>query len=216
MKAALAAILCYGMVGSSVFAQEDEGRNVLTATAGLNSSQFSEDGSENVDCLWCLAFGADLIFGQRGPLSFSSGMHYTPSGSEYRFGEGEGYSIETRSALGYLNIPVEARYEFGAGKFKPFVRGGGVFGLLLAAKSKTTMNFNGETNETETDIKNQKKSTNLGLSLGGGVSFPLGKYRGVASVRYLLGLTNIVKDEQAPSAKTRDLTYSVGIGVPIL
>lgn len=36
-----------------------------------------------------------------------------------------------------------------------------------------------------------------------------------ASVRYLIGLTNVVKDDRSPGAKTRDLTYSVGIGIPI-
>jgi hypothetical protein len=112
-------------------------------------------------------------------------------------------------------IPAEVRYEFGTGKIKPFVRGGGAFGLLLSAKSKTTTNFNGRKTESETDIKDQKKSTNLALSLGGGVSFPLGKYRGLVSVRYLIGLTNIVKNEEAPGARTNDLTYAVGLGIPI-
>jgi len=100
--------------------------------------------------------------------------------------------------LDYLNIPVEASYEFGAGKIKPFVRGGGTFGILLSAKNKTKTNFNGREDESETDIKNQKKSTNLGLNLGGSVSFPLGKYRGFASMRYVIGLTNIVKDDKMP------------------
>lgn len=215
MKTALVIMLFCVVVAPAILAQEGDSGSSLTLTAGFNSSRFSEENSENVDCLLCLGFGADLLFSQRGPLSFSSGAHYTPSGSEYRFGEGDGYSIETRSALGYLNIPVEAQYEFGAGNVRPFVRGGGIFGLLLAAKSKTTTNFNGEKNETETDIKDQKKSTNLGLSLGGGVSFPLGGLRAVASVRYLLGLTNTVKDDRAPSAKTRDLAYSVGVRFPV-
>ncbi|MGH7601902.1 MAG: outer membrane beta-barrel protein, partial [bacterium] len=149
----------------------------------------------------------------------STGMQYRQSGSEYKsgedFGEGGSYSFETRESLGYLNIPAEVRYEFGAGKIKPFMRGGGTLGLLLSAKSKNTTNFNGRKNESETDIKNQKKSINLALSFGGGASFPLGKYRGLVSVRYLIGLTNIVKNEEAPGARTNDLTYSVGLGIPI-
>jgi opacity protein-like surface antigen len=215
MKTVLMAILCRGVIVPALFAQDGGRGRTLTATAGLNSSRFSEQNSENVDCLRCLSLALDFIFGRSGSIFFSSGMLYTPSGSEYRFGEGEGYSVKTRSALGYLNFPLEAQYEFDAGRFKPFVRGGGVFGVLLAAKNKTTTEFGGQKDETETDIKNQKKSTNLGLSLGGGVSFPLGKFHGVANVRYLIGLTNVVKDDKAPSAKTRDLTYSVGIGIPV-
>ncbi len=219
MKKALMILLLLGLAMPALRAQDSGGRRSVEVTGGTNHSRFSED-VEGAECLWCWFFGADVIFFQNGPLRFSSGMHYRGSGSEYKsgenFGEGGSYSFENKEALNYLYIPVEARYEFGAGKIKPFVRGGGGFGLLLSAKSKTKTSFNGQENENETDIKDRKKSTNLALSLGGGVSFPLGKYRGTASVRYLIGLTNVVKDDRAPSAKTRDLSYSVGIGIPIL
>jgi len=200
-------------------AQDGNGKREVVLSAGTNHSRFSEDieGGE-ADCLLCWLFGAEVIFAQRGPLQFSAGVNQTGTGSKYKSGEegGEGgsYSFENKETLNYLNFPVEARYEFGAGKIKPFVRGGGALGILLSAKSKTKSNFNGRENEDETDIKKQKKSTNLALVLGGGVSFPLGKFRGVAAVRYGLGLTNIVKDDKAPSAKTRDLSYTVGVGLP--
>jgi len=203
---------------SSLQAQDGNGKREVLLSAGTNHSRFSEDIDGEVDCLLCLLFGAEVIFSQSGPVQFSTGVNQTGTGSKYKSGEegGEGgsYSFENKEVLNYLNIPVEARYEFGAEKIKPFVRGGGTFGILLSAKSKTKTNFNGQENEDETDIKKQKKSTNLGLNLGGGVSFPLGKFRGVASVRYLIGLTNIVKDDRMPSAKTRDLSYAVGIALP--
>lgn len=189
----------------------------IELSAGVNQSRLTDDGA---DCLcWQLFFGADVIFHQSGPLRFSSGVQYRGSGSEYRsgedFGDGQNYSFETSERLSYLGIPLEARYEVGAGKIKPFVRGGGLLGFLLSAKSKTTMTFNGRKDENETDIKAQKKSLNLALSLGGGVTFPLGKYRGSASVRYVLGVTNIVKAQEAPSARTNDLTYAIGLGLPL-
>ncbi len=203
---------------SSLQAQNGNGRREVLLSVGTNHSRFSEDIEGEADCLLCLLFGADVTLFQSGPVQFSTGLNQTGTGSKYKSGEegGEGgsYSFENKEVLNYLNIPVEARYEFGAGKIKPFVRGGGTFGLLLSAKSKTKANFNGNENEDETDIKKQKKSTNLGLNLGGGVSFPLGKFHGVASVRYVIGLTNIVKDDRMPSAKTRDLSYTVGVALP--
>jgi len=217
MKKIIPALLLLAMVAPALLAQDSGGRRSVEVTGGTNHSRFTDEGAE---CLlgWC--FGADVILCENGPLRFSTGAQYRNSGSKYKsgedFGEEGGYSFETRERLGYLNIPVEARYEFGAGKIKPFVRGGGTFGLLLSAKSKTISNFNGRKDENETDIKNLKKSANLALSLGGGVSFPLGKYRGLVSVRYLVGLTNIVKNKNAPSARTNDLTYAVGLGIPIL
>lgn len=216
MKKSLLLLLLLAALVSRTHAQ-NSGTPGVEASAGVNQSRLTD---EDADCLcWQLFFGADVIFHQRGPLRFSSGAQYRGSGSEYRsgedFGEGESYSFETRERLSYLGIPLEARYEFGAGKVKPFVRGGGMLGFLLSAKSKTTMTFNGRKDENETDIKQQKKSLNLALSLGGGVTFPLGKYRGNVSVRYLLGVTNIVKAQNAPSARTNDLTYSFGVSLPI-
>ncbi len=212
-------VAALAIFGTLALRAQDTGGRSLAVTAGTNQSRFSEDGNDEADCLMALFFGADVVLCDHGPLRFSTGMNYTGTGSSYKSGEegGEGgsYSFENKETLTYLNIPVEARYEFGAGKIKPFVRGGGTFGLLLTAKSKTTTNFNGQKNEDETDLKNRKKSTNLGLNLGGGVSFPLGKFRGVASVRYMLGLTNIVKDDNAPAAKTREVSVAVGLLIPV-
>lgn len=217
MKKNLLLLLLIAIAAPALHAQNSDNRRSLEVTGGTNHSRFTDEGA---DCLLGLFFGADLVLCENGPLRFSTGVQYRQSGSEYKsgedFGEDGSYSFETRESLGYLNIPAEVRYEFGAGEIKPFVRGGGAFGLLLSAKSKNTTDFNGRKNESETDTKDQKKSVNLGLSLGGGVSFPLGKYRGIVSVRYLMGLTNIVKNNGASSVRTNDLTYSVGFGVPIL
>lgn len=217
MKKNLLMLLLLAAAVTPVLAQGTGNGPSAELSAGVNQSRFTDEGA---DCLcWQLFFGGDVIFYERGPLRFSSGAQYRGSGSAYRsgedFGEGENYSFETSERLAYLGIPLEARYEFGAGNLKPFVRGGGMLGFLLSAKSKTTTTFNGRKDENETDLKQQKQALHFAFSLGGGVSFPLGKYRGSASVRYLLGVTNIVKTKNAPSARTNDLTYSVGIGIPL-
>ncbi len=211
--------LCLILTALTQRAQAQDRGNApsVELSGGVNHSTFNDEGA---DCLcWLKFLGADVIFYERGPLRFSSGAQFRGSGSEYKsgedFGEGESYFFETREQLDYLYFPVDARYEFGARKIKPFVRGGGMLGFLLSAKSKTTMTFNGRKDENETDIKAQKKSANFALNLGGGVSFPLGKFRGTVSMRYLLGLTNVVKSKNTPSAQTRDLTYSVGLGIPL-
>lgn len=210
-------LMLFGLtaVVAPLWAQNPDPGPSVEVTGGVNQSRFSDEGAE---CLLGVFFGADVVWCERSPLRFSTGMNFRSSGSKYKsgedFGEGESYSFETRETLRYLNVPVEARYQFGAGKIKPFVHAGGTLGFLLSAKSKSTINFNGRKTENETDIKNQKKSTNLALNLGGGVAFPLGRFRGVASVRYMIGLTNIVKNAEAPSAKTNDLSYTVGLALP--
>lgn len=175
MKKNLLLLLLIALAAPALHAQNSDNRRSLEVTGGTNHSRFTDEGA---DCLLGLFFGADLVLCENGPLRFSTGVQYRGSGSTHEFGEdfGEGgsYSFETRESLRYFSIPAEVRYEFDAGKIKPFVRGGGTLGLLLSAKSKTTTNFNGRKNESETDIKDQKKATNLGFSLGGGVSFPLG------------------------------------------
>jgi hypothetical protein len=220
MKKILLMLLALGIVAPALRAQDSENKRSLVVNAVLNTSKFSEENSGDSESMICPCLGVETNLYQQGPVQFSSGLLYMRSGSGYKFGEefGEGgsYSNESRIVLTYLSIPAEARYEFGAGNVKPFVRSGGMLGFLLSAKSKNKTGFGGQENKSETDIKNQKKSTNLGLILGGGVSFPLGKFRGIASLRYAIGLTNVVKDDRAPSAKTRDLLLSFGIGFPIL
>ncbi len=219
MKRALTSLALIFLLAASLCAQETGNRPNLFLTGGTNSSRFSEENDTGAECLRSLFFGADYLLCPNRPLSFSTGLYYQSSGSKYKsgedFGEGGSYSFENKEVLNYLTVPLEARYEFGAGNIRPFVRGGGTFGILLSAKSKTKTTFNGQENEDESDIKDQKKSTNIGLTLGGGISFPLGKFHGTASVRYGLGLTNVAKNEGAPSAKTRDLTYAVGLGLPL-
>ena len=219
MKKVFLSPVLFLLLAAALSAQEAEKGRKLFLTAGTNNSRFSEENSEGAECLLRLFFGAEYLFCPNRPLSFSTGMQFQGSGSKYKSGEntGEGgsYSFENQEVLNYLAFPLEARYEFEAGKIRPFVRGGGMFGILLSAKSKTKTTFNGQENTDETDIKNQKKSTNIGLTLGGGILFPVGKLRGTASVRYGLGLTNVVKSENAPGAKTRDLTYAVGLGLPL-
>jgi len=219
MKKILLMLLPLGLIASALRAQNSGNGRSLVPSVGLNVSKFSEEGVEGSESLVCPCLGVEAVLYNQGPMQFSSGLWYMRSGSGYKFGEdgGEGgnYSIETREVLTYINVPAEARYEFGTGSVKPFVRGGGMLGFLVSAKSKTTTNFNGNKDTDETDIKNQKKSTNLGLILGGGVSFSLGKYRGVAGVRYVVGLTNIVKNANAPTAKTRDLLFSFGVAFPM-
>ncbi len=220
MKKTLLMLLSLGLVATTLDAQDSDNGRSLAPSLGLNVSKFFEEGVEGSESLVCPCLGVEAVLHDQGPVQLSSGLWYMRSGSNYKFGEGGGgeggsYSIETREVLTYINVPAEARYEFGTGNVKPFVRGGGMLGLLLSAKSKTTTNFNGNENKNETDIKNQKKSANFGLLLGGGVSFPLGKYRGVAGVRYVIGLSNIVKNAEAPTAKTRDLLFSFGVAFPM-
>lgn len=220
MKNIMSSLLALGLIAPALRAQDSGDKRSVVVSAVMNTSKFSEENSENSESMICPCLGVETNLYQQGPVQFSSGLLYMRSGSGYKFGEnvGEGgsYSNESRVVLTYLSIPAEARYEFGTGNVKPFVRGGGMLGFLLSAKSKNKTSFGGQENKSESDIKNQKKSTNLGLILGGGLSFPLGKFRGLASVRYAIGLTNVMKDDKAPSAKTRDLLVSFGIGFPIL
>ena len=81
-------------------------------------------------------------------------------------------------ALTYLDFPILVRYRFSIpGKdVGPYLYSGPVLGVLLTATGSSTVNGK----KTDTNIKNQMNSVDIGLAFGGGVQFG----RVLADARY--------------------------------
>ena len=93
------------------------------------------------------------------------------------------------------------KFAFGSGDTKPYVMAGPTFGYLLSAK------------QDETDIKDDVKSIDFGLTFGGGVSLPMGNNTVFVEGRYTLGLSDI-NDDSGPDAdkiKTKGIQIMAGI-----
>lgn len=178
-----------------------------------------DDGGEGLDGIFCPIFGVMRnipISEENG--SVTTGVMYIGSGGESgRTASEEGYEYSTKNTykLGYLAFPVQGKYTFGKGKVVPFLNAGASLGVLLSAKREFSSTINGETSAEETDIKDDLKSTNFGINVGGGVIIPLGERSLTASVNYGHGLTDIIKDPgtEDASLKTRDIKFTLGINL---
>lgn len=166
-------------------------------------------------------------------LAFSSSMEapplttlHTPMGGVY-FGIGLGiFSIQPEilyvrmgarmeetpdwmeDRLDYIQVPLLLKINVLPGPISPMVYGGPYGAYLLKA---TGVSYISGVTES-TDIKDQVKSTDYGVTFGGGIDFKLG-VKLSAEVRYNLGLANITKNPSAGEwVKNRCLMVLVGIG----
>jgi hypothetical protein len=157
---------------------------------GMNMSNLSTDpaGLEDADTLQSFALG--IWYGRPLNRQFSllaEGLYSVKGDAE----SGDEYDVSTK--VSYLDIPVLAKMGFmHGGPIQPSVFLGPSMALNLSAKSR----FEGEGSEIEVDVKDQMNTFDLGLVVGGGVEFPVGKRSFGVELRYSKGLTNAV-DENA-------------------
>ena len=119
-----------------------------------------------------------------------------------------GTSQETTCKYNYLQVPVLARYSSslsGYPKSSIFFNAGPYAAVLL--KSERNLSNGNElpaSQVTETD-----KSPDLGLILGGGITFPVNKFKFQVDLRYDMGLSKL--DNQPDDYRTKALSLAVGI-----
>jgi long-subunit fatty acid transport protein len=113
---------------------------------------------------------------------------------------GEDVSVEQKTNLSYINIPVMAKYYVADG-FS--LEAGPQIGFLTSAKNK----FEAEGEKEEEDAKDEFKSVDFGLNFGAGYDFTENLSAGL---RYNLGLSNIAKD--SGDFKVKNSVFSVSLG----
>ena len=141
--------------------------------------------------------------------------------------------FKNTAVLNYIEIPVLAKYKFGSkGKPRIYINGGGFYGRLLNAKTKTegssTLYLDRDGRipvllpplgtplppisfDAKTDIKDDVNANNFGLTGGGGLEIPAGKNYFVIDARVSLGLLSIQKDTaRNGNSKTGNLVISFG------
>jgi opacity protein-like surface antigen len=106
----------------------------------------------------------------------------------------------------YLNIPLMLKYGV---TDKLFLEFGPQLGFLLSAKSKIEETYDGETYSEEQDIKDSFKSIDFGLNFG--VSFDVAENI-MIGVRYNLGLSNIIDEEDSGDDKLQNAVFSLSVG----
>ncbi len=152
---------------------------------GLNFATFGGSSATDVGTRTGIALG---VQGQRvlSPnLFLRVGALYSMRGATYNNPSGT-------AKVNVIEIPVSLGYEFAmsGSKLAPYVMAGG----QLAFKASCNVESGGVTEDCNTALGTTVASTDFGINLGGGVSFPMGKARLMVDARYYIGMTNLVSN----------------------
>ena len=168
--------------------------------AGLNVANFGGD-AEDAKSLVGFHVGGFAEIKLSDKFAIQPELLYSAQGAKEEYSE-FGETVEITQNLGYLNIPVMAKYYVAEG-FS--LEAGPQIGFLLNAKIKAE--YEGES-EDESN-KDAFKSIDFGVNFGAGYDFT---ENFSAGVRYNLGLSNIAETEDGDDFKINNSVFSVSIG----
>jgi hypothetical protein len=183
------------------------------AKAGLNLASLSGDDTDDLDGITSFHVGgvAEIMFSDK--FSFQPELLYSAQGAKYEESESEAgftYNYEEKLKLGYINVPLMAKYYVAEG-FS--IEAGPQVGFLISAKAEWEETLTGEgVNETDSgdeDIKDFVKGIDFGVNLGFGYRMESGLN---FAARYNLGLSNINDGEGSDdySQQNNVIQFSVG------
>jgi hypothetical protein len=142
-----------------------------------------------------------------GGFTFAPELLYVQKGFEIN---DEGNSVALK--LNYIELPLLFRADFGSGSAQPFVMGGPVIAFKASCNvsgSNEEVDVTLECNEFASggDDEAEFKSVDYGVMFGAGLQFG----RVSASVRYDLGLANVIDVGEDISYKNRSLMILLGL-----
>lgn len=143
---------------------------------------------------------ADFGFGDH--FSIHPEIIYSKQGGKTSV-SGGGLSFDYKQKLTYINVPILAQMKYGP----VYVNAGPQFGFLSAAEAKASFSGTGGLLGGSSDNKDSFKGTDISGVIGAGLQFS----KLDVGLRYNLGLSDIVKDNQGDAVKNSVLMVSVGI-----
>ena len=186
MKKILFSVITLLAINSIAKAQDTTESDVkFGIKAGINFANYGAD-AEGTDARTSFHFGGIVEMKLAEKFSIQPELLYTMLGCKVTTNVG-GTTIDVTDKLGYIVLPVMAKYYVAPG-FS--LEAGPQFGYLVSAKGK---------NETgsmsvEGDIKDAFKKFDMGINAGLGYELPIGLF---FQARYTLGLSNILSESVA-------------------
>jgi hypothetical protein len=211
LSRALATAGALALVGAPLAAQQmpapTTNRPSFGVIVGVNSANVRGDGAAG-DARTGLVVGATALWaiGSSG-LGFQPELHYSQKGSKDDF-DGIGGTL----AFSYIELPLHLRYSFGgsAARVRPYLLGGPTLGY------RTGCSIEGGGISIDCDDVGELAGEegfdferfHYGLSVGGGVDFPLAGRTGTVTARFNQGLSDLVDGSSA-----RNRTIQLGLGL---
>lgn len=183
-----------GLNFSNVFLKEQYGtHNYNQSRNEYNSSGFGYQVGIKINrhIVDKLEFNFELLLKQN---KFEN-LVYIPNLDNIEYNELSFIETQTR-----FEIPLSFTYDFEYGKFKPFLRAGFSVGYLSNVNGKITRKFidnsqNADVKGPDINIQEYRKQVNYQGIIGGGVKYPIPKGYIMLDIRYNLGLSNQVIQE---------------------
>lgn len=183
------------------------------AKAGLNLSTFMGDDADEAEALAGFHVGGLVEIKLNDKFSVQPELLFSRIGAQATVSEVEGgvlYRGDLKARLGYLTVPVMAKYYVIPGLS---VEAGPQVGFLVSAKHEVdaTADFGvGTVSFGDTDdAKDQYKKVDFAFNLGAGYELPMGLF---FQARYNIGLTNIGEaytDSDGDRVRAADLKNGV-------
>ena len=169
---------------------------------GINLSNFTgdiEDASSKVG----FQVGGFAEFKLSDKFAIQPELLYSTQGAKYKESE-VNYLYKETINLGYLNVPVMAKYYV---IDKLSIEAGPQIGFLLSAKDKWEETYLGEKYSGKESIKDSFKSVDFSLNVGAGYDFTENVSAGI---RYNFGVSNI--SDFGDNGKIHNNVISLSVG----
>jgi hypothetical protein len=157
----------------------------LGAEVGLNIANVSITPSQTSNSRTGLIIGGVLDIGISRNIGVTTGLRYIMKGFQVTNG-----GATFTDKLNYLDVPVLLKVKFPLTEVKPYLIGGPVLGIRVAASEEQS---NGQ-QTNDVDASSAFESIDFGLLFGGGLDFNVATKTDLfVQFGYSLGLSNIYK-----------------------
>jgi len=146
---------------------------------------------------------------------------YLQKGAKIEGSNAQQGDIEATLTTSYLEVPILLKHELGSGTTRPYLLAGPTVGIKLDSTADITAT---NMEDEEIDLDEITESYDVGLALGGGVSIPVQRNSLFFEGRYVLGLTDVLKDGTVEvdgaqqtlvgEARSRGLQFKAGFTIP--
>jgi hypothetical protein len=211
--------LAVAFIPSATLAQR-AGDITIGVMAGANWATVNQDPqSGDVDFGYKAGFvgGGFLGYQVNDVFSIEPQVLYSQKGSKVT-GTGSNSSLEGGVRISYIAIPVLLKFWFPmeGSQVTPFLLAGPEFAFKVSCTAEgAILAVTGSEDCDQTNGEIKLKTTDVGLSGGGGIQFRAGAQVVRLDARYTYGLMDINDSGDSRSIKNRAFSVTAGIGFPL-
>ncbi len=198
MKRLIVTLALVTLLSSTVLA----GGLTLGFKSGLNLANVTGDDVEDNEMKLCFGGGVFINFPMCGLISLQPELLFMMKGMEFESFNDAGVRMS------YVDIPILAKFTIPTiGALSPNLFAGPYVGFNTSAEVYV--------GDSENDIKDQVKSTEFGLVLGGGLDYSIGVGELTFDARYALGLSSFDDTADEDDVRNTGIMFMVGYGLSL-